>query len=168
MKLPFSVSVLVAMGLALSLLPTLDAQGGCPVASVKAPRAVKAGRPVTLMARLTNTGSTEIVNGGLALTLPAGVEFSKAEQRGEGPKLTQAGQVLTWTGVSLAPRKTLKIRIKATVSPCAPATGMIVAQPLLQGTACGTSSTTEVGKGVGEKRGGKREGKMKRGKTCAV
>lgn len=99
MRFSFPTTILVAMCVVvLSLLPTLDAQGACPVVSVKAPRAVKAGRPVTLMARLTNSGSTEIVTGGLALTLPAGVEFVKAtvspKQRGDF-ELTEAGQVLT-------------------------------------------------------------------------
>ena len=121
MKLHFSFAVLAAMGLALPFLPTLDAHATCPVVTIKAPRITKAGRPVTVTARLTNSGSTTITNGGFALTLPVGVESSKAatfpKQRGGSLRLVEAGQLLTWAGISLAPRKTLKIRIRPACHP---------------------------------------------------
>lgn len=95
----FSFSVLVTTGLAPTFLPTLNTRWWMPRRHT-----AKAGRPVTL------------TNGGLALTLPTGVEFVKAsifsKARGDSFQLTETGQVITWAGISLAPRKTLKVRVK--------------------------------------------------------
>ena len=148
------------MGLALIssiLLPAVQAQPTCPGVTLKAPRTIKAGRVVTLIARLTNTGITTINGGGLSLTLPTGLGFVAAltfpkRRRREGHQPEVVGQVLTWSGITLAPRKKLTFRVKARVSACAPATGTVVAQALLQGANCGSSSTTQV-----RRRGGGRE-----------
>jgi len=150
------------MGLALLfsiLLPAVQAQPTCPGVTLKAPRTIKAGRVVTLIARLTNTGITTINGGGLSLTLPTGLEFVAAltfpkRRRREGHQPEVVGQVLTWSGITLAPRKKLTFRVKARVSACAPATGTVVAQALLQGASCGSSSTTKVRRREGGREGG--------------
>lgn len=51
MRFSLPATVLVAASVILSLLPTLDAQGACPLVSINAPRTSKAGRQVRLVAR---------------------------------------------------------------------------------------------------------------------
>ena len=58
------------------------------------------------------------------------------------------------SGISLAPRKKLTFRVKARVSACAPATGMVVAEVLLQGSTCGSSTMAQVRKREGGREGG--------------
>jgi len=141
------VSSAALMGLAL-LFSTVHAQPTCPGVTLKAPRAIKAGRDVKLTARLTNAGTTTINEGGLSLTLPPGVTFVAAstfpKQRREDNEPVVRGQVLTCAGITLAPRKKLTFRVKARVSACAPATGTVVPQALLQGSTCGSSTSGEV------------------------
>lgn len=76
------------------------------------------------------------------------------------------GQVLSWAGITLAPRKKVTFQVKARVSACAPATGTLVARPLLQGSTCEGSVMKEVRRR--EEEGRSREGRMKKGNVSAI
>jgi len=90
-----ATAVLVAACAFLSALPAVDAQVSCPGVTLKVPRVAKTCRSVTLTARVTNGGTTDIRNGGLALTSPAGVELVKTstfpKQRGDLLRDEEAG-----------------------------------------------------------------------------
>ena len=54
------------------------------------------------------------------------------------------GQMVTWREIDLAPKKKVAFRVRARVSLYAPASGMVAAEALLDGSSCQSSTVTEV------------------------
>ncbi len=115
-------ALLLAGGLlaAHSLLPTAQAQATtCPAVSLRTRKAVLSNRKATVAVKLHNPNPWQALDGvSLSVTLPDDVLYVRST--GIGAKQgspTQAGQVLSWSNLSL--KRTLAFNIKVNVTDCA-------------------------------------------------
>jgi len=112
-------ALLLAGGLlaAYSLLPTAQAQATtCPAVSIRTRKAVLSNRKATVAVKLHNPNPWQALDGvSLSVTLPDDVLYVRSTGKQAGP--TQAGQVLSWSNLSL--KRTLAFRIKVNVTDCA-------------------------------------------------
>ena len=98
------------------LLGATDA-AGCPTLATKASirKSVAGGKPATLSSKMVNNGAQAISDAGLALTLPTGFSYTNVRATPKpalAPAFEQQGNMVAWTGITIASGKARAFRIK--------------------------------------------------------
>ena len=100
-----------------------DAQA-CPSFATRASirKTLAGGKQATLTVKISNRGASVVTDAGLALTLPNGFTYRSATvspKPNPAPTLVVDGSNVAWTGLSIAARKSRKVRVKLALDQCA-------------------------------------------------
>lgn len=101
-----------------------DAIQACPSFATKASirKTLAGGRQATLTVTIANRGTSAVADAGLALTLPNGFTYRSATvspKPNPAPTLVMDGSNVVWTRLSIAARKSRKLRVKLALDQCA-------------------------------------------------
>ena len=111
--------------LVLTLLGAQPASGeACPSLATKASLgAVKASKPGTLTVKVKNIGSTTATGVGVAVALSPGASYRgvawKPKSAAAGLALIQENNTVAWTGLTIAAKRSVALRVKLDFNKCA-------------------------------------------------